>query len=398
MSHFIPLETSIFDTEFSLDPYPFLKPLYEQQDVLGFSSEGMNFCFRFEDCHDLIAAHKNVAREPVSIDESAAKAFAEMYPARAWHYHYALTDVKAKALLVRYLALLLDKLATDDIESTFSLFRQSGEHDEHMDAIKLLPMRMLLSAWGFEYTESDIATLYEDSVALVKSFENFDNQSMLKKGDAAMSRTREYVTEQINNATVGTLLYEFSRASREAGFDDDYAIASLVVFVQSTPNTLSVSTAFMLRNILRYPDAVAPLRENPEMINDNIIMEFLRRDNHVKALSRQVHKPFTLRGKDLEIGDSLFIFYPGVNMDPTHWDSPLTLNFQREFTRDNHNIFGGSRYACIGSRIALKYFSYVLPSMLSNLSKDARVITEEIVVDGGWIAERVITKLPILIP
>ena len=66
MSHFVPLDVSIFDADFTLEPYPFLKDLYEQEEVLGFTSEGMNFCFRFEDCHDLIAAHKNVAREPVS--------------------------------------------------------------------------------------------------------------------------------------------------------------------------------------------------------------------------------------------------------------------------------------------------------------------------------------------
>ncbi|MCX2982019.1 cytochrome P450 [Halieaceae bacterium IMCC14734] len=398
MSHFVPLEVSVFDAAFTLDPYPFIEHLYEQEEVLGFTSEGMNFCFRFEDCHDLIAAHKNVAREPVSVDEAANKLFSENYPARAWHYQYSLTDVKAKALLGRYLTMLLDKLRVDDIERAFSRFRQSGRHDDYMIEVRLLPMRMLLSAWGFTYTDAQLTSLYDDSVALVKSFEHFDNEAMLRKGDEAMSRTRAYVAEQFNNAPAGTLLDEFSRASREAGFDDNDGIASLVTFVQSTPNTLSVSTALMLRNIMRYPDAVAPLRENPDRVSESIIMEFLRRDNHVKALSRQVHNSFTLRGKDLAVGDSLFIFYPGVNMDPTHWDAPLTLNFKREFTRDNHNIFGGSRYSCIGSRIALKYFSYVLPSMLANVDKGSRLIKEEIEVDGEWIAERVITKLPILVP
>jgi hypothetical protein len=75
----------------------------------------------------------------------------------------------------------------------------------------------------------------------------------------------------------------------------------------------------------------------------------------------------------------------------------LELNFQRQFTRDNHNIFGGSRYACIGSRIALKYFSEVLPGVLANLPEDARILEDKIEVDGNWVAERVITRLPILV-
>lgn len=83
--------------------------------------------------------------------------------------------------------------------------------------------------------------------------------------------------------------------------------------------------------------------------------------------------------------------------DPCHWDKPLELNFHRHFTRENHNIFGGSRYACIGSRIALKYFSEVLPGIFANLSGRARIIEDEIEVDDNWVAERVITKLPILV-
>jgi cytochrome P450 len=83
--------------------------------------------------------------------------------------------------------------------------------------------------------------------------------------------------------------------------------------------------------------------------------------------------------------------------DSGHWDKPLELNIQRQLTRENHNIFGGSRYACIGSRIALKYFSEVLPGILANLSGRARIIEDDIEVDGNWVAERVITRLPILV-
>ena len=77
MSAFVPLETSFFSREFTLDPYPWLEPLYRRKDVLGFSSEGMNFCFRHADCRDLISAHKNVSREPVDSGDSGKADFAE---------------------------------------------------------------------------------------------------------------------------------------------------------------------------------------------------------------------------------------------------------------------------------------------------------------------------------
>lgn len=400
MNHFAPLGTSVFDVDFTLDPYPYLEDLYRRDDVLGFESEGMNFCFRFEDCHDLIAAHSNVAREPVATEETAKQqqAFDEQYPTRAWHYQYSLSDVKAKALLNRYLLTLLDRISLAEAEPVFAVLSESGRHDDYLAEVRLLPMRMLLNAWGFRFSEDQLQRLYDNSVALVKSFDNFDDVDLLQQGEEGMAYTRSYATEQFNNPQPGSLLEDFARESRAEGFDGNYSIASLVTFIQSTPNTISVSTALMLRNILRFPDQVRPLRENPAAITDSVVMEFLRRDNHVKALSRQVHSPFKLRGHDIHAGDGLYIFYPGINLDPTHWDDPLCLNFQREFTRSNHNIFGGARYACIGSRIALKYFSEVLPGMLGNLSEDARILTDEVEVDGDWVAERVITKLPILVP
>jgi len=400
MSVFVPLETSIFDPQFTLDPFPFIEPLYKQKNVLGFSSEGMNFCFRFEDCHDLIAAHGNVAREPVKTKESEAQAaaFAERFPTRAWHFQYSLTDVKVKAMLNRYLGVLLERISTAEIEQAFSVLGQKGTHTDYLEHVQLLPMRMLLSAWGFQFTEEQLLRLYNDSIALVKSFDNFENENLLEQGERGMAFNRDYVSEQFNMAAQGTLLNEFVNESRSSGVDDQYSIASLVTFLQSTPNTISISTALLLRNLLRYPEAVKPLRDDTGLINDSVIMEFLRRDNHVKALSRQVHTPFSLRGHELQAGEGLYIFYPGINLDPTHWDEPLSLNFQREFTRSNHNIFGGARYACIGSRIALKYFTDILPAIFQQLPEDARVVEDEIIIDGDWIAERVITHMPIYVP
>ena len=54
MEDFVELGVSVFDEKFTLDPYPYLQALYGNTDVLGFSSEGMNFLFRFEQCRSVI--------------------------------------------------------------------------------------------------------------------------------------------------------------------------------------------------------------------------------------------------------------------------------------------------------------------------------------------------------
>ena len=44
-----------------------------------------------------------------------------------------------------------------------------------------------------------------------------------------------------------------------------------------------------------------------------------------------------------------------------------------------------------------KIFSELLPGILANLSGGAGIVEDEIEVDGNWVAERVITKLSILV-
>ncbi len=399
MSAFIPLPVSIFDPDFTIDPYPWLEDLYRRDEVLGFSSEGMNFCFRYDDCRDLISAHKNVSREPVEGSQAAADmaAFAEKYPARTWGFQYLLTDMKAKAILNRHTVSMLERISLEPFKAVFKPLAQTGTHRDYYQHLSRLPMQAILSAWGFDFDEAIIDQRYSDAMALVKSFDNYADEALTAAGDAGMARNINYCRQQYHDARPGTVLHDFARDIRESGLDDNYGIGCLVSLVQSTPNTLSISNTLMLRNMLRYPQAVRALREAPERINFDVITEFLRRDNHVKSLARQVHQDFDMRGHRLKRGDSLYIFYPGVNLDPCHWDDPLNLDFSRRFTQDNHNIFGGARYTCIGSRIALKYFSEMIPLILEHLPGTASVKENELVVDGSWITERIITDMPITV-
>jgi hypothetical protein len=61
MREFIELDTSIFDPDFTLNPYPYLEELYQRDEVIGFTSEGMRFLFKFADCRAVMYA-KNFQR------------------------------------------------------------------------------------------------------------------------------------------------------------------------------------------------------------------------------------------------------------------------------------------------------------------------------------------------
>lgn len=101
---------------------------------------------------------------------------------------------------------------------------------------------------------------------MVKSFNNYEDVALLQEGEEGMVYNRVYVSEKFNNPLHCTLLYDFASEYRVQDFGDNYSIASLVTFVQLTPNTISVPAAFLLRNVLCFDDAVKRLRENLQLM------------------------------------------------------------------------------------------------------------------------------------
>ena len=54
MSEFIELPVSFFDEEFTVYRFSFVVVLYQRVVILCFSSEGLNFVFRHDDCRAVL--------------------------------------------------------------------------------------------------------------------------------------------------------------------------------------------------------------------------------------------------------------------------------------------------------------------------------------------------------
>jgi cytochrome P450 len=67
------------------------------------------------------------------------------------------------------------------------------------------------------------------------------------------------------------------------------------------------------------------------------------------------------------------------------------------FDNKNNLIFGGSVHTCIGVRLSNTFLRYMLSDLLKYMPANIEVIESEIEVDGSWLAERIITKMPIKI-
>lgn len=398
MSVFKDLGDIYFDKEFTLDPFPFLEDIYADSRLKGFHSCGMNFLIKHKDANTLLLEHEKSGREPVMSDDLIAREMrlAEKYPQRAFLFQHGIVDVRAKAMLMKFIGQLVERIDFQSIAPVFSRLAVPGLHENYLEEIKTLPMRVLLDAWGLPYSEEVLEKLYYSGTTFVKSFDNYFDEEMIALGNEAERYVYEYSVEVVNNPPPNTLIAECILESRERGIDVKNTVGSLMTFINSVGNTLAISTAYMLRNAIRYPAVIGRLRANPDLLaRDSTVLEFLRRDNHVKSLSRQIHQPFDLNGLPVKPGEAFYLFYPGINLDPSHWSDPLRIDLDRNLDRDRHVIFGGSRYTCIGIRITLVYMKAVLAGIVSNLPANIRVLEDQLSIEDGWIAERVISCMPI---
>lgn len=402
MSHFIDLGVSIFDDDFTLNPYSYLKDLYPREDILGFRSEGINFLFRFEQARSVMF-NKHCIRagaDTAELQKLEAR-YSDLYPNRAWHFHHSYThgtpDLKFKAAIGRFVALIAEQASFEAAEPIFQQLSRTGLLENYIQNIAKLPMRIFLDTCLLTYSENELDALHDAGCAFLKSLENYFDEDLIKACDAGLLTIRHFMEERFYQLDPYSPLVGLIQAGRECGMTDEQLIANIGgMFLTSISNTVGISSAFILRTLINHPDTWLKLKSAPELARDeHVIMELLRRDNHVKALSRQSTEDFQLGNFPIEAGELIYLFFPGINMDPGHWSKPLEVNLNRQFTGENNIIFGGSFYTCIGRKLTMAFLGNMIDGFIRYLNMDAKVIEDRLEIDGSWMAERILTKMPI---
>ena len=402
MSAFIDLSVSIFDPNFTLNPYPFLEELYPQEEVLGFSSEGMDFLFRHEDCKAVLKS-PHCRREPLANPayQLLEERYAKQYPNRSWemrnNFSVGEVDVKLKSQLIRFLGNIQEAATFDAVDPIFQQLSAGKDLDNYVEQIATLPLQMILEVAGLPVDDDETRRIYNAGCTYLKSFENLEDETLIENCESAIVLLREFVDRRYSDLEPGTLIYDYVRGCKDCGLSDEKMKANIIgPILISASNTMGISSTFFLRNLIRYPQVREKIRDHPHLLDDdNVILEFLRRDNHVKALSRHTHDNVAIRQFEIPPGDSVCLFFPGANLDPNHWQNPLEIDFDRNLSQHNHIIFGGAKHVCIGKALAIAFLRHLAKGFLRYLPDSVSVNDSEIELDGSWVAERIITRMPI---
>lgn len=144
-------------------------------------------------------------------------------------------------------------------------------------------------------------------------------------------------------------------------------ILLLVAGHETTVNLIGNGTLALLR----HPDQLRKLRENPGLIG-TAVEELLRFDGPVQRTARIPSEDITIGGQTIGKGEMVMPFLGAADRDPTQFPDPDRLDITRADNR--HIAFGMGIHFCLGAPLARMEGQIAINTLLARLPKLALAI------------------------
>jgi cytochrome P450 len=122
-----------------------------------------------------------------------------------------------------------------------------------------------------------------------------------------------------------------------------------IIVATAGHDTTSSSIAGGLRALIENPDELRRLQKNPEMLG-TAVDEIIRWVTPVQHFMRTATEDCVLRGRKIEKGHAVMLFYLSGNRDEEIWPDPFKFDISRENNR--HVAFGYGAHVCLGQHLA----------------------------------------------
>jgi cytochrome P450 len=138
-----------------------------------------------------------------------------------------------------------------------------------------------------------------------------------------------------------------------------------IIVATAGHDTTSSSIAGGLRALIENPDQLKKLKDNPDLLG-TAVDEIIRWVTPVQHFMRtNVGAPYTLRGRKIETGQQLMLYYISGNRDEDVWPEPFKFDVTRENNR--HVAFGYGAHLCLGQHLAKMEIRAFFKELLARL-------------------------------
>ncbi|HEY9532768.1 MAG TPA: cytochrome P450 [Burkholderiales bacterium] len=277
--------------------------------------------------------------------------------------HTRLRRLAGKVFNVRSIHALRPRIEALTTELLGAL-RGRAEFDFIGEFAGPLPARVIMDMLGVPSGELARLKRLSDELALFigSARDSADKYGRAEAATHEMAELfRKLIFERRRRPQAG-LLTELVHVE-EAGerLTEDELVATCVLLLFAGHETTTHHIANGLRALLQFPEELRALRENPTLAAA-AVEELLRYDGPIGAQVRIVQAPQTLHGKDLKIGERVFLLMNAANRDPRAFRDPDRVDLRREGVP--HLTFGFGAHICLGFPLARLEGQIALPAVL----------------------------------
>ncbi len=367
-------EGTLFGPEMRDDPYPVYRQLRETDPVHWEESLKAWVLTRYTDVAHVLNAPNfssnrvSVARQrfPQKELEPLFDTLGQLMLQRDEPEHKQLRALVHDAF-VRTAVDQWEHVVQERVDTLLDATTQKGRFDFIWEFAVPLPLLIIAEIVGIPQEDRNIVKSWCDDFSVVAAnFYANISETQLFQGLKSTLEFREYLTgkvEDLRRSPRRDLLTSLVQAEvdgQRIGLDDLLANALLLLNAgnETTTNLLGNGLA----GLLKHPDQLQRLRENPSLI-PNAIEEFLRYDSPVQFLGRVALDDATIGDKTIRKGDLVLVLLGAANRDPEKFPDPDRLDVTRPTI--HHVAFGHGKHFCVGAQLARLEARVAFRSLLS---------------------------------
>src|SRR5688572_8679519 len=366
------MSTIVFDPRsphFRANPYPYYDQLHANAPILYWDTWGMWFLSRYDDCNTLLRDSRLGRGMMVIEPPEEQRALFEMQ--RHWMLlrnppdHTRLRGLVHKAFTPRIVAQMRDQIQAIT-DSLLDRVQAAGRADIIADLAYPLPVNVIAEMLGIPARDHEQFRVWSDDLA--RSLDLTDDPEVYNRASRSAVALTNYLHEIVasrRRQPQNDLLSALIAAEEDGGRlseDELYATCALLLIAgyETTINLIGNG----LFALLRHPDQLHRLRQNPELIRP-AIEELLRYDSPVQMTSRVALTDIELHGRTIHAGQEVAFLLGAANYDVQRFADPYRLDLSRE--PNPHLSFGSGIHYCLGAPLARLEGQIALSTLLRRL-------------------------------
>jgi cytochrome P450 len=367
----------LFTPEVRANPFPFYKRLREDQPVYD-TGFGLWLLSTYEHCHAALRDERfsadfhtmsdyeeNMAM--VGRDIAVQQLMERLMLFRDPPDHTRLRGLVQRAFTPRMVESLRERVieVADDL---LSAVEPRGQMELISDFAWQLPVIVIAEMLGVPASER--GRFREWAADLALAFDLGMTPERAEKAEAAQNAFSEFFLELVEERSrepKGDLLTAMAAAEEEGDrLSSEELVSNLALLLiaghETTMNLIGNGTLALLR----HPDQLRRLREDPELVPD-AIEELLRYDGPVQLAIRFTHEDVELGGVVVPKGARVMLLLGAANHDPQRFPEPDRLDIGRGDR--NHLAFGGGPHYCLGNALARLEGAIAIPALLERFPR-----------------------------